>query len=95
MSSRGGMSSRRSMSPRGSVRSIRAFLVRVRGLFNTEHIERDLADEIEFHLQMRIEDNIRSGMTPEEARRQALIDSGGLESAKEAYRDRRGLRFAR
>jgi predicted permease len=73
------------------MRSIRAFLVRVRGLFNTEQIERDLANEIEFHLQMRIEDNIRSGMTPSEARREALIDSGGLEPAKEAYRDRRGL----
>jgi hypothetical protein len=40
---------------------------------------------------MQIEDNLRSGMTPAEARRDALIRSGGLERAKEAWRDRRGL----
>jgi predicted permease len=91
MSPRSTASGRRPTSRRGGMRSLRAFLVRMRGLFNTEHIERDLAEEIEFHLQMRIEDNIRSGMTPAEARREALIDSGGLESAKEACRDRRGL----
>ena len=65
--------------------------MRVRGLFHQQRRERDLAEEIESHLHMRIEDNIRSGLRPEEARRAALIDSGGLESAKEAYRDRFGL----
>jgi predicted permease len=40
---------------------------------------------------MHIEDNLRLGMTPEEARRQALIKLGGIESTKEAYRDQRGL----
>jgi predicted permease len=73
------------------MRSIRAFLLRVTALFDKERRERDLAEEIESHLQMRIEDNIRAGMAPAEARRAALIESGGLESAKEAYRDRRGL----
>jgi predicted permease len=73
------------------MRSIRAFFLRVSGLFNKSHIERDLTEEIESHLQMKVEDNIRSGMTLEEARRAAVIESGGLESAKEAYRDRQGL----
>ncbi len=40
---------------------------------------------------MHIEDNLRSGMTTEEARRDALIRLGGVEPAKEACRDRRGV----
>src|SRR5262249_54360689 len=36
-------------------------------------------------------DNLRTGMTPEEARRQAMIKLGGIDSIKEAYRDQRGL----
>ncbi len=73
------------------MRSIRAFFLRVSGLFNKSQIERELTEEIESHLQMKVEDNIRSGMTLAEARRAAVIESGGLESAKEAYRDRQGL----
>src|SRR5258708_6793474 len=75
----------------GLMRAIRAFLFRLSGLFNKERKDRDFAEELASHLQMHIEDNIRSGMTPENARREALLRSGGLESAKEAYRDRRGL----
>jgi putative ABC transport system permease protein len=73
------------------MRTIRGFLVRLNGLFGKESKDRDLAEELETHLQMQIEDNIRAGMAPEQARRQALLKSGGLEPAKEAYRDRRGL----
>jgi len=40
---------------------------------------------------MHIEDNVRAGMAPEEARRQALIKLGGMEQTKERYRERRGL----
>ncbi len=40
---------------------------------------------------MQIEDNLRAGMTPDAARRDALLRAGGVESAKEAYRDQRGL----
>jgi len=43
------------------------------------------------HLQMHIEDNLRAGMSPAEAYRQALIKLGGVEQTKEIYRDRRGL----
>jgi macrolide transport system ATP-binding/permease protein len=73
------------------MRSIRAFLRRIGGLLDNEHSEHELTEEIESHLQMQIEDNLRSGMTPTDARRAALIQSGGIEAAKEAYRDRRGL----
>jgi putative ABC transport system permease protein len=47
-----------------------------------------IAEEMEFHLQMQIADNLHAGMSPAEARRLALIKSGGLASAREAYRDR-------
>jgi hypothetical protein len=48
-------------------------------------------EELESNLQFHIEDNLRAGMSPEEARRQALIRLGGMEQTKELYRDRRGL----
>src|SRR5262245_51281016 len=54
-------------------------------------MDEDLAAEMQSHLEMNIEDNIRSGMTPEQARRDALIQLGGIGAAKESYRDRRGL----
>jgi macrolide transport system ATP-binding/permease protein len=73
------------------MRAIRAFLLRLIGLFEKGDRERELSEELQSHLEMRIEDGIRSGMTREEARLEALIESGGFESAKEAWRDRRGL----
>src|ERR1700741_16993 len=73
------------------MRRFRELMVRFGGFFNRQRKDRELDDEIESHLQMHIEDNLRSGMTPEEARRQALIRFGALESTKEACRDQRGL----
>ncbi|HMF57157.1 MAG TPA: ABC transporter permease, partial [Pyrinomonadaceae bacterium] len=72
-------------------RRLRAWLMRLGGLFNKERRDRELAEELEAHLQMHIEDNLRSGMTPEEARRDAHIRFGGVEATKEKYRDRRGV----
>ncbi len=70
---------------------VRAWFVRVGGLFGKQRRDRELAAELESHLRMHIEDNLRAGMTPEEARKQALIQLGGIEQTKENYRDRRGL----
>ncbi|MCW5558258.1 MAG: ABC transporter permease [Verrucomicrobiae bacterium] len=66
-------------------------MLRFGGLFKKQRQDRELDEEIESHLQMHIEDNLRLGLTPEEARRQAMIKLGGVESTKEAYRDQRGL----
>jgi macrolide transport system ATP-binding/permease protein len=71
--------------------TLRAWLVRLSGPFNKERRDHDLAAELESHLQMHVEDNLRAGMTPHEARRQALLKLGGVEQTKESYRDRRGL----
>src|SRR5262249_2142260 len=46
---------------------------------------------MESHLHLHIADNIRSGMTPEQARREALMKLGGVEQTKELYRERRSL----
>src|SRR5690349_5005461 len=73
------------------MKRLRGWILRFGGLFNRRRKDLELEEEIESHLQMHIEDNLRSGMTPEEARRQAMIELGGIESTKESYRDQRGL----
>jgi putative ABC transport system permease protein len=73
------------------MRQIRALLKRLAHLFSKETHDREFSAEMETHLQLHIDDNLRSGMTPQEARRQALLKLGGLEQSKEAYRDRKGL----
>ena len=75
------------------MKSLRAWIARLAGLFNGGRRERELRDEFDSHLQLHMDDNIRAGMTPVEARRMALVKFGGVEGAKEAYRDRRGLPF--
>ncbi|HKV24912.1 MAG TPA: ABC transporter permease [Candidatus Acidoferrum sp.] len=73
------------------MRTVRTWLARLGDLFGKRKRERELAAEIESHLQLHIEDNLRTGMTPAEARRQALIKLGGVEQTKEIYRERRSL----
>jgi putative ABC transport system permease protein len=64
---------------------------RLIGAIEGSRHEPELADEIEMHLQMQTEDNLKLGMSPQEARRAAVLKFGGIESAKERYRDQRGL----
>src|SRR5438552_9784843 len=75
------------------MRQMRAWLLRFGGLLRKVRQDRDFAVEMDSHLQMHIEDNLRAGMSPAEARRQALIKLGGVEQTKEIYRDRRSLPF--
>lgn len=70
------------------MRTLRGWASRVAGLFKQAHWDKDMAEEFESHLQMQIADSLRSGMTPEQARRDALLKAGGLAAATEAYRDR-------
>jgi predicted permease len=72
---------------------LRIFIHRLRGLFFKQKFERDLEDEIRAHLEMQIEENVRQGMSPKEARLAALRKFGGVAQIKEVYRDRRGLPF--
>ena len=72
---------------------MRALFVRFLGMFFQERRDRELEAEIDSNLELHIDDNLRAGMTPAEARRNALLKFGGREAAKEAYRDQRGLPF--
>jgi predicted permease len=70
---------------------LRALTIRLTGLFGSVRAEADLRAELEAHVDMHVEDGIRTGLSPEEARRQALIRLGGAEQARQAYRDRATL----
>jgi len=73
------------------LRQLRGWLLRLFGLFNRQRREREFAEELESHLAMHIEDNLRAGLSPEEARRQALIKLGGVTLTQERYREQRGV----
>ena len=64
---------------------------RLGGLFERKRLERELDEEVRFHLEMQIEDNLKAGRNPAEARYAALRSFGGLESVKEAFRERRSF----
>ncbi len=73
------------------LQQIRGWLVRLFGLFHRARREREFAEEMESHLAFHIEDNLRAGMSPEEARRLALIKLGGVTVTQELHREQRGL----
>ena len=73
------------------MRHLRAALARTAGLFTRHHADDDLRDELQAHLEMETAEYIRRGMRPDEARRKALLASGGLTQAAEAVQDQRGL----
>src|ERR671912_1541219 len=73
------------------MRPLRGFLMRVRGFLFRSSAERELSAELESHLQLHIDDNLRAGMTPREARRVALLRFGPVEAIKDTYRDRSSL----
>ena len=70
---------------------LRAWLRRLAGLVNGARRDREFAEELESHLQMHVDDNIRAGMSRDEARRHALMKLGGIEQTREIYRDRRSV----
>src|SRR5687768_11400137 len=60
---------------------------RIRSVWRCNAIESELNDELRFHVEQQVEKNLRPGMSPEGARRDALIKFGGLERIKESARD--------
>ena len=63
----------------------------LRGLARRRQINRELEDEIRFHLDQQIEVNVRRGMSPAEARRMAQLDFGGVAQTREAVREVRAI----
>jgi macrolide transport system ATP-binding/permease protein len=67
--------------------------LRLRALFFKSKMEEELDEEVRFHLEREIEENIARGMSPEEARFAAVRSFGGVERVKEESRDERGIRL--
>ena len=68
--------------------------VRLVNLFRRERLERELDAELQAYLELDVEENIRRGMAPKEARRTALTRLGGVEMVKEECRDVQRFRVA-
>lgn len=73
------------------MKPLRRLLSRLSGLFISNHNDQRLHDEFEQHIAQLTEDYIKSGMSPTEARRQAILEFGPVEALKESYRDQRGF----
>jgi predicted permease len=73
------------------VPNLRALISRLVALFCKQRLEEELDEEVRSHLEMLVEENLRKGMSPEEARYAALRRFGGVEQVKEVYREQRGL----
>jgi putative ABC transport system permease protein len=67
------------------------FFQRLLALFRRNSLDRELDAEISTHLNLAIEENLERGMSPEEARRCALVQFGGTQQARENHRDSRGV----
>jgi predicted permease len=70
-----------------------ALMTMLRGLLQRRRAEREIDDELAFHVEMETQANIGRGMAPEEARRAALLAFGGVVQAKETVRGIRTLRI--
>ena len=67
--------------------------LRLRSLFRRSNVEQELSEELQFHLEHKIEEGIARGLSPKEARYAALRAMGGLEQRKEEIRDMRHVRW--
>ena len=72
---------------------LRQLLQRLRSIFRDAQDSRELDAEMAAHLQLAMEENLRRGLPPAEARRQALLRFGGPQQAKEQHRAARSLPF--
>ena len=70
------------------MRKMRALWMRIFGLLGRSRTENEISAELESHVALHTEEGVRTGLTPEEARRQALIRLGGAEQTRQAYRER-------
>ena len=64
-----------------------------RNLFQKNKVERELDEELRFHLEMQTELNLKKGLPPDEARRLAMLSLGGIQQTKEGCREVRSGAF--
>ena len=67
--------------------------LRLKSIFRRRQVELELEEELRFHLENRIEEGVRNGLSPEHARLQALRAMDGLEQRKEEMRDTRRVHW--
>jgi putative ABC transport system permease protein len=77
--------------PNSLLAALRHAVARLRAIFRGGELDRDFSEEIAAHLEMATEENIRNGMSREEARRQAALRLGGATSLQSRHRDERGF----
>jgi predicted permease len=75
------------------MRFLRRFLKRLMNLATRRAQDERLREEIDEHIALQTAENLRAGLSPAEARRQAMLKFGGVEAMKEDYRAERGLLF--
>src|SRR6267142_2838448 len=68
-------------------------LLRLRSLFRRKTVETELDEELRFHFEKQVSKFMQSGMAPDEAKRRARLEFGGMEQVKEEHRDARGVSF--
>ena len=73
------------------MKAFKVWIKRLKGLASRRDQHGDFAAEMESHAAMHIADNIRSGMTEAEARRQASLKLGRVTAAEEAYREQKSI----
>jgi len=67
--------------------------LRLRSLLRRREADQELDEELRYHLERKTEQNVAKGMTPQEARRAALLEMGGIEKRKEECRDARRVNW--
>jgi predicted permease len=75
------------------MRWIHKLLLRIRSLFHRDDVDREMEQELSFHMEQQIATHIAAGMLPEEARYAAMREFGGVEQIREQCRDTRKVNW--
>lgn len=68
-------------------------ILRLRSLLGRKRVETEMDEELLFHIENQVAKLRQSGLTPQEAKRRARLEFGGLDQIKEEYREARGVTF--
>jgi predicted permease len=75
------------------MKSLRRFFARLANSATRRAHDQRISEEIEEHIALQTAENIRAGLSPDEARRQAILKFGGREAVKEDYRTQNSLQW--
>jgi hypothetical protein len=75
------------------MRNLRRFLARLGNFGSSRRDDERLKEEIESHIALQTADNVFSGLSPDEARRRAVLKFGGVQAVREEYQEERRILF--